>query len=118
MIQYYYVSYFKYSKKVTLILGKDTWFTEDWALALLLQLDLINWGLSGELITDRDLKFFSQFWTSFFNKLGVQMLYSTTYHLQTDSFSKQTNQTIEIALRFFVHDLDKPSMWPTALLAI
>lgn len=108
----------KYSKRVILIPGKGIWSAEDWALALLLQLDLIDWGLLGELITNRDPKFLSQFWTSLFNKLGVQMLYSTAYHPQTDGSSERTNQTVEIALCFFVHGLDNLSMCPTALPAI
>ncbi len=46
------------------------------------------------------------------------MLYSTVYHWQTDGASEQTNQTVEIALRFFVHGLDNLSVWPTTLSAI
>lgn len=46
------------------------------------------------------------------------MLYNTAYHPQTDSFSKQINQTIEIVLYFFIHGLDNPFIWSIALLAI
>lgn len=34
------------------------------------------------------------------------MLYSTAYNLQIDGFNKQTNQTVGIALCFFIHGLD------------
>ncbi len=81
----------KYFKRVIFIPRKDTWSAEDWPLALSLRLDLMDWGLPGKLITDRDPKFFSQFWTSFFNKLGVQTLYSTAYHPQTDGSSERMN---------------------------
>lgn len=70
----------KYSKRVTLIPKQNTWSAKDWALALLFRLDLIDWGLPRELITDRDPEFLSQFWISLFKKLGVQMLYSIAYH--------------------------------------
>ncbi len=40
------------------------------------------------------------------------------YHPQTDGSSEQTNQTVEIGLRFFFHGLDNLSMWSTALPAI
>lgn len=105
----------KFSKRVTLVPGKDTWSAADWAYALLARLDLIDWGLPGELITDRDPKFLSEFWTALFTKLGVRLLYSTAYHPQTDGSSERTNQTVEIALRFFVHGLLNPLVWPEVL---
>ena len=81
----------KFSKRVTLIKGADTWLAEQWAYAFLNRLDLIDWDLPGELITDRDPKFLCKFWTALFTKLGVKLLYSTAYHLQTDGSSKRTN---------------------------
>ena len=48
----------------------------------------------------------------------MKLLYSTTYHPQTDGSSKRTNQTVEIALRFFVHALVDPSKWLQVLLRI
>lgn len=105
----------KFLKRVTLIPGKDTWAVEDWTYALLNRLDLIDWGLPGELVTDRDPKFLSKFWKALFTKLGVKLLFSTVYHPQTDGSSEQTNQTVEIALRFFVQTLENPSLWPEIL---
>ena len=91
----------KFSKRITLIEGVDIWTAKQWAQAFLKRLDLIDWGLPGELITDQDPKFLSKFWTALFDKLGVKLLYSTAYHPQTDRSSKHKNQTIETALRFF-----------------
>ena len=45
----------------------------------------------------------------------MKLLYSTAYHSQTDGSSERTNQTVEIALRFFVHALEDPSLWPEVL---
>ena len=101
----------KFSKRVTLIESADTWSAEQWVHAFFNRLDLIDWGLPGELITNCDLKFLSKFWTALFKKLGVKLLYSTAYHPQTDGSSEQTNQTIEIALQFFVHAMEEPSWW-------
>lgn len=53
-----------------------------------------------------------------FKKIGVSLLYSTTYHPQTDGASKRTNQTIKIALSFHMHIIANPAKWPNALLAI
>lgn len=50
-----------------------------------------------------------------FTKLGVKLLYSTAYHPQTDGSSERTNQTVEIALCFFVHALEDPFCWPEVL---
>lgn len=78
------------------------------AHAFLNRLDLIDWGLLGELITNCDSKFLSKFWTALFTKLGVKLLYSTAYHSQTNGSSKRTNQIVEIALRFFVYAMEDP----------
>lgn len=51
----------KFSKQVTLVADKDTLSAADWAYALLARLDLIDWGLLEELITDKDSKFLSKF---------------------------------------------------------
>lgn len=50
-----------------------------------------------------------------FTKLGIQLLYSITYHPQTDGSNERTNQTIEIVFRFFVDILKDPSCWPEIL---
>lgn len=105
----------KFSKRITLIEGVDTWTAKQWVQAFLKRFNLINWGFPGELITNRDPKFLSKFWTALFEKLGVKLLYSTAYHPQTDGSSECTNQTVEIALRFFVHALEDPSLWPEVL---
>lgn len=101
----------KFSKCVTLIPGMDTWTAEDWANSLLQRLNLIDWELPGELITDRDPKFLERLWKAIFEKLGVKLLYSTAYHPQTDGSSERTNQTVEIPLQFFIYTLQDISLW-------
>ena len=108
----------KFSKRITLIPSEDPWSAEDWVHAFLKRLDLIDWGLPGELITESDPKFLSSFWKALFTKLGVKLLYSTVYHPQTDGASERTNQTVEIALQFFVHAIDDLFHWPEVLLCI
>ena len=41
-------------------------------------------------------------WTTLFQKLKTKMLTSTAWHPQTDGQSERTNQTVEIALRYFL----------------
>ncbi len=100
---------YKFSKRVTLIEGADTWSAEQWADAFFNRLDLIDWGFPGELITDCDPKFLNKFLTALFRKLRVKLLYSTAYHLETDGYSHRTNQMVEITLCFFVYVIDNPS---------
>ena len=86
----------------------DTWSAKQWAHAFLKRLDLIDWNFPGELITNRSPKFLSTFWRTFFTKLEVKLLYSIAYHPQINESSKRTNQTVEIALCFFVYALEDP----------
>ncbi|SLM41435.1 Ribonuclease H-like domain [Lasallia pustulata] len=90
----------KCSKRVTLLPGKNTYKAEDWAPVLLE--GLTDWGIPDAIITDRDPKFMSEFWKELAIKLKIEMLTSTAYHPQTDGQSEQTNQTAEIALRYFL----------------
>lgn len=50
-----------------------------------------------------------------FKKLGVKLLYNTTYHPQINGYSKKTNQIVEITLQFFVYALNNPRLWPQVL---
>jgi hypothetical protein len=72
---------------------------------------LIGWGIPMVWLSDRDSKFLSEMWTSIFGALGVKMLYSTAYHSQTDGASERTNQTVEIALRYYIETMDDPRKW-------
>lgn len=105
----------KFSKKVTLIKGKDTWTAKEWAHVFLSRLDLIDWDLLVELITNCNPKFLNKFWTALFEKLRVKLFYSIAYHPQTDGSSKGTNQTVKIALQFFIHALNNSGLWPQVL---
>lgn len=108
----------KFSKRITMIAGKDTHSAADWADLLLERLDLCDWGYPKVIITDRDRKFLSELWTKIFHKLGSKLLYSTAYHPQTDGSSERTNQTAEIALRHHIHTMEDPKQWPRALSSI
>lgn len=92
----------KFTKKVILEPGRDTWKADDWANVVIVALFKRDWGVPRAFISDRDSKFMSSFWKAVFGKLGVDMLTSTAYHPQTDGQSERTNQSIEIALRFYL----------------
>ena len=92
----------KFSKRILLISGKDTWGAAEWARTVLDHLLSNDWGVPRAMILDRDLKFLSSFWTEIFKRLETELLVSTTYHLQTDGQSERTNQMVEIALRYYL----------------
>ena len=54
------------------------------------------------LISDRDVRFTSLFWTSLLNRLGVKLNLSTAYHPQTDGQSERTIGTLEDMIRPYV----------------
>lgn len=101
----------KFAKRILLIPGHSKWGAAEWALPLLEQLQVAEWGLPKVIISDRDKKFLSALWTALFKQLGVKLLYSTAYHPQSDGQSERTNQTVEIALRFHLATLDNPADW-------
>lgn len=92
----------KFTKKVLLLSGQNTWNAVDWANAVIVALYEHDWGIPRSFISDRDSKFMSVFWKTIFERLGVTFLTSTAYHPQTDGQSERTNQTVEIALRYYI----------------
>ena len=70
------------------------------------------------IISDRDGKFTGELWQTIFDKLGNKLLFSTAYHPQTDGASERTNQTVEIALQYYLATLNDIYRWPEALLHI
>lgn len=92
----------KFSKRVLVLPGRTTYNAGEWADILLAALIGQSWGIPLATISDRDSKFMSDFWQALFQRLGVEILASTAYHPQTDGQSERTNQTVEIALRYFI----------------
>ena len=66
-------------------------------------------GLPEVIISDRDPRFTSKFWTSLFDLLGTDLRFSTAFHPQTDGQSERMIQTLENFLRPYVER--NPSEW-------
>ena len=105
----------KFCKAVAFIAGKSTWDGNEWAIAVLDKLAEINWGLPRAFISDRDRKFIGQLWKGIFKALNVELLFSSAWHPQTDGMSERSNQTAEIALRYYIATLEDPRCWPKVL---
>lgn len=106
----------KFSKRVLLIEGMSTFTAEAWGHRLLDALLRADWGLPTVMISDRDPKFMSDLWRAVFERLRTKLLRSTSYHPQTDGQSERTNQTVEIALRYWMARYpDRAIEWRYAL---
>lgn len=68
-------------------------------------------GIPREIISDRDRKFVSEFWTTLFKLCGTKIKLSTAYHPESDGQTERTNRTLEDMLRMYVgkkqHSWDK-----------
>nr|GEZ92549.1 putative reverse transcriptase domain-containing protein [Tanacetum cinerariifolium] len=64
-------------------------------------------GILVSIISDRDLRFTSNFWRSLQNALGTRLDMSTAYHPKTDGQSERTIQTLKDMLRACAIDFGK-----------
>nr|GEX87263.1 reverse transcriptase domain-containing protein [Tanacetum cinerariifolium] len=69
-------------------------------------------GIPVSIISDRDLRFVSNFWRSLLNALGTRLDMSTAYHPETDGQSERTIQTLEDMLRTCAIDFGKGEVEP------
>jgi hypothetical protein len=51
-------------------------------------------GMPKKIVSDRDTKFTSNFWKSLMAVLETKLLFSTTYHPQTDGQMERVNRVI------------------------
>ncbi|CAI7765101.1 unnamed protein product [Closterium sp. NIES-53] len=70
-------------------------------------------GIPAAKISDRDTKFTSNFWKNLWEQFGTELLlFSSSYHPETDGQTEQTNQTMEQLIQATVDD---PITWEQQL---
>ena len=55
------------------------------------------------IVSHRDSKFLSSFWTTLWRLLNTKLLFSTSYHPETDGQTEVTNRTLRVILRTLVN---------------
>ncbi|MBW0487724.1 hypothetical protein O181_027439 [Austropuccinia psidii MF-1] len=60
-----------------------------------------NCGVPKIIISERDPKFTSEFWTNLYDMLGTKLSFSTAYHTQKDGLAERMIQIMEDILRRF-----------------
>ena len=70
-------------------------------------------GFPRSIISDRDSRFLSHFWTELFAIVNTTLRFSTANHPQTDGQTERTNRTLEQYLRLFARY--KPAQWSSYL---
>ena len=78
-----YVVIDRLTKLVHIAATTDTATAAD-TTTLFLDMVFKHHGLPRSIVSDRDVKFTSSFWTSFCTQIGIQLKMSTAYHPETD----------------------------------
>jgi hypothetical protein len=60
-------------------------------------------GIPDSIVSDRDTRFTSHFWSTLCSRLRIKRKLSTSFHPQTDGQTERVNQTMEQYLRSFVN---------------
>ena len=66
-------------------------------------------GIPAKIISDRDAKFTSKFWTAMFQSIGTLLNLSSAYHPESDAQTKRVNQVIKDMLRSYCNQ--QPQLW-------
>ena len=100
------------TKEAHFIPVKSTHKTDDIAKIFMKDIFKLR-GFPKAIISDRDVKFTSNFWKGLFVDLGTKLNFSTDYHPQTDGQIERVNQVLEDMLRMYV--IEKPTKWEAYL---
>jgi len=98
----------KLTKSAHFILVRDTYNVTDLARVFISEVIHLH-GIPKKIISDRDFRFTSRFWTSLQSVLGTQLKLSTTYHPKTDGKTERVNKVMEDMLRMYV--MDNQTQW-------
>jgi hypothetical protein len=88
--------------KMTHLVATDTTLTAAGCADLFVSTIFRAHGLPLELVSDRDVRFTSGFWTEFNSQLKTKLCMSSAYHPQSDGQSERMNRLVEDVLRMYI----------------
>ena len=100
------------TKVVHLIPTRTTALASDVAQLFVKEIVRLH-GIPARIISDRDAKFTSKFWTAMFQSVCTRLNLSSAYHLETDGQTERVKQVLEDMLRAYVSK--KQSNWESYL---
>jgi hypothetical protein len=98
----------KLSKAAHCILVKSTCKVIDIANIFIKEIFRLH-GIPKSTISDKDIKFTSNFWKSLFVGFGTKLLFSKAYHPQFYGQTERLNKVLEDMLR--MHTMHQPKKW-------
>ena len=105
----------RFSKMVHLIPFGDDTTAETMARRFYAEVVRLH-GLPSSIISDRDPRWMSTFWTDLFHLMGVELKRSTAFHPETDGQSERSIRTVCEMLR--AHAVAKLIEWVDCLPAV
>jgi len=98
----------KLTKSANFILVIDTYEVAEVARVFINEIIKFH-GVPKKIISDRDSRLTSRFWTCMQSALGTPLNLSTAYHPEIDGQTERVNQVLEDMLRMYV--MDQQSHW-------
>jgi hypothetical protein len=98
----------KFSKSTHFIPVKSTCKAIDIANIFMKDIFILH-GMPREIVSDRNTRFTASFWKSLMVGLETKLLFSTTYHPQTDGQTEIVKRILEDLLR--MHVMHQPKKW-------
>jgi len=93
----------KLRKSAHFIPVRDTYDVADIARVFINEIIRFH-GVAKKIISDRDSRLTSRFWSCMQTTLGTQLNLSIAYHPETDRQTERVNQVLEDMLRMYVMD--------------
>jgi hypothetical protein len=100
----------KFSKFPRLLPGRSDYTAVEWATVFFDRIYPV-WGLPQVIISDRDAKFTSEFWTYLFKRAHVRLGITAAYHPSADGQTERYNAMIECVLRSMLCHCPTESVW-------
>ena len=66
------------------------------------RLQLADWNISKNVISNKNSRFFSNFWKKVFDRLKTKLLINIVWHSQINEKSKRINQIVKVVLRYLI----------------